>query len=322
LYTTHDFYGLCPKVTFFQNQSVCLGKESCIECKDCCSMALSIPKIRIMQSKTYRVLKNTAFIKKIRKKQRNQFFENKGTDHFPVTASEDISMGVEYENLREYYLAMFKMIDMIHFNSSITKEVYMKFFVPENYRVISISNQTISENKKVKLVPEKIQMGFLSVANPAKGYFILKQALEELAQDGYHNFELNLFDGEKRVNSYIQSHNPYPHDEMQKVMDALQVVIIPSTGYETFSFTALEALSCGVPVIVSELVGAKDIIEQEKSGYIVEPTVEGLKFALRIILENPKEILGGMNQFIVQKQTIKTMDIHAQEMLDLYSEIL
>ncbi|MDD3141611.1 MAG: hypothetical protein PHX08_21965, partial [Lachnospiraceae bacterium] len=75
-------------------------------------------------------------------------------------------------------------------------------------------------------------------------------------------------------------------------------------------------------VVVSELVGAKDIIVEEKSGYIVEPTVEGLKFALRIILENPKEILGEMNQFIVQNQTIKTMDIHAQEMLDLYSEIL
>ena len=52
----------------------------------------------------------------------------------------------------------------------------------------------------------------------------------------------------------------FAHSELDKIMSEADVVVAPSIWYETFGFTVLEALSYGVPVIVSNHVGAKDII--------------------------------------------------------------
>lgn len=46
-------------------------------------------------------------------------------------------------------------------------------------------------------------------------------------------------------------------------MEESDVVITPSVWYETFGYTVLEALSYGVPVIISDHVGAKDIIPED-----------------------------------------------------------
>lgn len=42
-----------------------------------------------------------------------------------------------------------------------------------------------------------------------------------------------------------------------------KVSACPSVWYETFGYTVLEALSFGVPVLVSDTVGAKDIIPDD-----------------------------------------------------------
>ena len=60
----------------------------------------------------------------------------------------------EYKKLRNYYIKMFQKIDLIHFNSSITKSIYEDYFeLPEN-KVVTISHKNIRtrhksvENKK------------------------------------------------------------------------------------------------------------------------------------------------------------------------------
>jgi len=49
----------------------------------------------------------------------------------------------------------------------------------------------------------------------------------------------------------------------------MDVLAVPSSWMETFGMVVLEALSCGVPVIVTEKVGAKDIINRayKRCGY-------------------------------------------------------
>ena len=62
-------------------------------------------------------------------------------------------------------------------------------------------------------------------------------------------------------------------------MISADLLVAPSIWYETFGFTVLEALSYGVPVIVSDHVGAKDIVGQ--NGIIVKAgNVDQLKDAI------------------------------------------
>ena len=57
-------------------------------------------------------------------------------------------------------------------------------------------------------------------------------------------------------------------DEIKEIFNETDVMAAPSIWYETFGFTVLEAVSYGVPVIISDRVGAKDIVGE--NGVIVK----------------------------------------------------
>ena len=41
VFTTHDYFGLCPKVTLFHNGKICDNDHNCIDCVECNQSALS-----------------------------------------------------------------------------------------------------------------------------------------------------------------------------------------------------------------------------------------------------------------------------------------
>ena len=90
---------------------------------------------------------------------------------------------------------------------------------------------------------------------------MLKNALDELWNTGKKNFELKIFSPVKDPAPYmIVKENGFDQNELDQIFSETDVLTAPSVWYETFGFTVLEALSYGVPVIVSDHVGAKDIV--------------------------------------------------------------
>lgn len=322
IYTTHDFYGLCPKVTFYCHGDVCTDDNRCRECVGCNAATLSISKIRLLQSPPYRMLKDTFLVKKFRGSHRAAFFGEPAeqTEIYSETSVEE-KRG-KYQKLRNYYISMFKMMDMMHYNSRVTESVYRKYLDSVPGKVISISNRNISNNKQLKSIPKKIRFAFLSAPSPVKGYKMLKQALDCLWEEGYRNFELHSYGNGAKSEKYLITHPRYSHENLKNVMDHTDMVLAPSCWYETFGFVVSEALSYGVPVLLSDRVGAKDILEEGKSGIIVKADMESLKDGIRQILDSPAEYLGEMNEYIVHKQQIKTLDIHVKEMYRLYESLI
>ena len=81
--------------------------------------------------------------------------------------------------------------------------------------------------------------------------------------------------------------------------------------YETFGFTVLEALSYGVPVMVTDSVGAKDIV----CNISPELVLSGDKFGLK------KLDLRSINRKIMNSETIiKTELAHEREILEVYEK--
>ena len=72
-------------------------------------------KMQILQSPTYRTLKDSVLVKKLRKLQRDEYLSNStgilGVPDRKVT---------DYQELREHYTSMLNMMDFIHYNSSLT----------------------------------------------------------------------------------------------------------------------------------------------------------------------------------------------------------
>ena len=72
-----------------------------------------------------------------------------------------------------------------------------------------------------------------------------------------------------------------PTLEMQEVLRQCRALIVTPRWIEAFPNVALEALACGVPLIAYRRGGLPEIVEDGKTGFLVEPdSVEGLAAAI------------------------------------------
>ena len=295
VFTAHDYFGICPKVTLFRNGQPCEQDRDCKDCVVCNKAGLSLRKIAIMQSAAYRILKDFPFMKKIRKKHRNQFFEERIEEEiYGKTSNTQVEL---YSALRKYYFDMFSKMDVIHFNSTVTRNVYLRYFTPKKYRVVSITHNDIQDHRKMKdFSHKKIRITYLGPIKPFKGYYLLKEVLDDIWNDGRTDFELHIYNIAPNPSPYMIMQDKYHYDELEDIFNQTDFLIAPSIWYETFGFTVLEALSYGVPVIVSSHVGAKDICSG--FGLVCAPTKVDLYNAILSFLDKKKLIKYNQNIFI------------------------
>ncbi|CEQ31479.1 glycosyltransferase [[Clostridium] sordellii] len=321
IYTTHDYFGLCPKLGFICDGKICEDDNNYRKCVKCNETALSLNKIKILQSSLYRNIKDTKIIKILRKKHNEDSSKTNLINISDNYEKELIKYSEQYKTLREFYIELLKEIDTIHYNSCNTKEVFGKFIsTKKNSKVLSITHSSIADNRRIRFYDENINLAYLGPIANHKGFYSLKQVCDNLYNLYSDKFKLHIFANYEGNETYLVKHNPYKYEELSKVMDSIDILIVPSLS-ETFGFTVLEALSYGVPVIVSKYVGAKDLIKKEKSGSIYE-NLEELQSILEDIIINTKSKMCNMNEYIIDFVRIKKIEEHAKEIEKLYLNLI
>ncbi len=318
IFTTHDYFGICPKVTLYRFGKVCDNDYNCKECVRCNYMALSINKIKLMQSKVYRKIKNSKIVKYLRKKHRTSFLNEK-QPNFMENKKELEGKKKEYQKLRKYYTNMLENIDIIHFNSNLTKEIYLKYIKPKEYKVIPISHKEIKDNRNNKKIESnKIRFTFLASTKPYKGFYILKEVLDEIYKKVNYDFELNVYGNVTEKSEYMNIYeNGFSQNDLPAIFSRTDILIAPSIWYETFGFTVLEALSYGVPVIVSDNVGAKDVVEN--AGIIVKANdKQMLKEILKELNHNK---VNEYRRIVKEQINIKEWKDFCSQMDNVYEEM-
>lgn len=300
VFTSHDYFGLAPEPNFFYAGESYDESNTIEDWRIASSNAFSTRKLLVFQLKTYPFIRKT-------KKMLSFFSIRKGkNDGIKVIINEDIDE--KYKILRKYYLEIFNMIDFYHFNSNVAKKVFLTNISSKlKYKVISITNDNIeNRNTSIKINRKKIRVGYVGPNKYFKGYddFI------ELANNiNNENIEFHTFGYEpnKKIGNLVQ-HGKFKPSDAQKVYESLDVLVVPSRWKETFGLVALEGLSFGKLVFISENVGACDIVDKK---YIYKNISD---------LSNK---LNNIESFIdsYEKTDIKTMDYHVDEIIKLYSEV-
>ena len=176
-------------------------------------------------------------------------------------------------------------------------------FVKDEYK-----NTTIKLSSKVNFI-------FVGTIHRNKGLKVLIEALNLLPEQYKNSYTLSIL-GENVDKRYqdelykIQNNNKSINwcgvitaEARQKKFEESDVFIVPSY-YEASSRVALEACMMGRPVIVTENVGAKYMVN-DKTGWIVKARdTESLKICIENILENP-QILPEMGEE-ARKMYLKT----------------
>lgn len=147
---------------------------------------------------------------------------------------------------------------------------------------------------------------FVGQVNYRKGMHHLLNVMKSYAKE---DVILNIaggFDPESKL--YLEYHNQdnvkflgfVTRDVLSKIYQQSDVFVLPSLG-EGFAMVTLEALSCGLPIIVSNMSGANDAIDDGKDGFeIVAGSEDDLKDKIDWFLNNIDK-LPEMSQFAREK---------------------
>lgn len=300
VFTAHDYFPICPAVTLFSQGQVCAAAKDCSQCGECSSRALALWKIRVLQSPVYRKLKDSPFVRGLRKHHRDRHLRGGTAD----SGRQLSTTAADYRRLRNYYYSLLTYMDCIHYNSTLTKTVYERHFQFSDTAVIPISHGNIQDNRRKREFPEdQLRLLYLGPKGAAKGFYLLQEALDRL-WELRQNFCLDIYFQLANPSPYMRTHRKYTGSELETVFAHTDLLIMPSLWQETFGYGVLEALSYGVPVLISGNVGAKDILVLG-AGMVIED-INANKLYEVLTRINSRQ-LEGMNQVILKKQKILSM---------------
>jgi len=211
-----------------------------------------------------------------------------------------------------------KQCDKILALSKLEMDSLVKYGIPESKIELIHHGQGVDTNyfKPSNRKEEKFMVLFLGHKSLIKGVPYLLEAWKRL----------NLKDAKLIVAGYqdkklIEIYRRRTQFEVPGIVDPLKyyqkahVYILPSLG-DPFPRTVLEAMSCGLPVIISDMVGAKDIIEDGKEGFIIPArNINAIIDKIRYFYDNPDEIKR-MGRNARRKAQEYTWEKFAQEVIN------
>lgn len=296
IYTSHDYFGLSPVPDFYLDGKSWDEENTNEFWNRSAKKAMSTNRIRIFQLSFYPMIRKV--IRKIKgTRESKKYISTKSI--FENNTSTDT---IDFSNLKKYYNSIFGLVDIFHFNSEVSMDVYLRN-IPnlneKNYEVISITNASISNVCKKRKTPYSVKrIAYIGPYQENKGFYDFLDFAKRNKNRGY-NFL--LFGGDKSysVPSYIENKGRYLHSEIENIFPSIDLILIPSLWKETFGFLTLEALSYGTAVMVSKNVG---------SGMLIDTSM---------IFDDLKEV-EIPNEIFPFPIFVKTMSEHAKEIVKLY----
>jgi glycosyltransferase involved in cell wall biosynthesis len=116
---------------------------------------------------------------------------------------------------------------------------------------------------------------FVGSANAKKGFDVILESMDMLFSEGF-SFKLlvvgvtdqSLIAKRKHLRDNIVEFGMVGHSRLPSILTTSDCLLLPSR-FESFGLVVAEAMACGVPVIVSDMVGAKELVDEGRNGFIV-----------------------------------------------------
>lgn len=133
---------------------------------------------------------------------------------------------------------------------------------------------------------------------------------------------LSLLKNHLKLNKAVEMANFVPPSQITPYYDAHTIVLVPSS-YESFGLVAVEAALRERPVIASDVLGLKEVIDAPRTGLLVPPqNPQKLAEAIDLLLQNPllmKQMGRSARQRALELFAIETSAAHY---LNMYREVL
>jgi glycosyltransferase involved in cell wall biosynthesis len=331
LFTTHDYYPICPRCVLLNSEGKICTEPGPITCAYCNKNAgLPANKQRVIQSDLYQSMKNSMIMRKLKACSAKSvqaatndmecYDENNPT----VSKLQENTSIEEFKRLREYYNSIMHCMSLIHCNSSVTFDQYSKYYPDIPMKTVPITHAGLIRSIHKRENDNILNISYMGGMSLHKGYRVLMEAVDVLNHKAASGWKLWLYGGEY-VQEYkderIQYKGLFGADEENEVWANTDVLIFCSQCIETFGFIVLEALSRGIPVLCSDLVGSKDLVVNVDEQLVFQhDNADELAGKIEHFLDAKyyKHICEKINDADIEVE----MELHCRRMTELYKEII
>lgn len=147
------------------------------------------------------------------------------------------------------------------------------------------------KKKKLNFSKKSLILLYLGRISPEKGIETFISSIIEIAKEGYDIKGLIVGSDEKNIlKKYIKKNKDFNKyfkhlkysKEPESFLQLADILLIPSSR-EGFCQVAIEASACEVPIVGFDVIGLKDSIKKNKTGYLV-PFNDKVKFKEKVKL--------------------------------------
>lgn len=235
-----------------------------------------------------------------------------------------IFIGVQIFRLK--YLRINRFVDAFFFGSNKVREGYQNFYQWDKNKCITeylgLLSSQLNNNRK-KICNNKIVITCIAFHGKIKGVDVLVRSASLLKLWGYE-FTIKQIGASQiskgntqnnSLNNLAKELNVEKNIEWLGLRSDIIEILLKSDIYcqpsrsEALSFTIMEAMSCGLPIVATNVGGIPEIVFNDVNGYLVEPdNPEELALALKKLIDNKqkREQLGEKSYNIINDANLNT----------------
>jgi glycosyltransferase involved in cell wall biosynthesis len=189
---------------------------------------------------------------------------------------------------------------------------------PEQITVISDAfprnGHNLDRSKAVSDLNRPITILYVGRLERAKGVTVLSEAIPQVIRNSPHvrfrfigydrptvcgksqRAELESQFAAAGVGANVEFGGPVEQSKLPQIYDEADICVVPSVAYESFSYTCVQAMAAGKPVIATRIGGMPETVENGVTGLIVEPgNADELAQAIVRLIRDP-ELRGNLGR--------------------------
>jgi len=219
-------------------------------------------------------------------------------------------------------------IDVFLSPSNTLRDFYIKNGVNKNKVILSkygFDKARIKYRRKLFLKNKYITFGFVGRIIPAKGIHILIEAFNKIQNK--KGSVLKIFGNLGNAGIYLRKlakENIYfmggfNNEDIDKILDEIDILVVPSIWYENSPLVIQEAFLKGIPVITSNIGGMAELVKDGENGYLFDiGNAESLKSIMEKLINNPNLL----NNLSINPEDVRDIKDDAKFVEKIYEELL
>ena len=335
IYSLHNYYPFCPAVNRWSVQDRLCTIENCgLSCTECMPKDIFAEKIKFNQYINYKTRKGISFSEIYELKE----FKEKLCKKYSLVDTEKryseemlIGLGHEFTNFNlKTVESLNKYMDVILAVSDRVKRLAVQYGILDNkIKVNYIGTEAAANLIKWKDYKKKrgLHICYLGYANKQKGFFFFLDSLKQMPADAASMMKVTIAaktDDNKVIGEIkclndkfdkVTYYNGYTHNELIKILNDVDLGIVPVLWEDNLPQVAIEMKCAGIPVLCSDLGGAKELSGSEKFVF-KHGNIDSFISHLTYFIQKPKELGSYFDGGVVPP----SMAEHIKNLKEIYEE--